>query len=417
MKSHDKHECGVCQPKFHERNHYYYGKQFTVRDLETEQRYFLDKIALLTRTILGWGVVCGLELELCDRQLIVKPGMALDCCGRQIVVCEPFSICLESLIKECPRESYAICLEYDECMTEETKFPADECEGGERHEYNRIRDHYRIRLKHWDNRCHARGEDCFPCPDHGKRSTNETPQRHCPPPSLHSYLCHQLECHKCDCCACVVLGKIILSDPPALDDCTHRRIVYSNPMLFRLLECYHGDLAHIIDFNWREKTRGAVNRRVSWEWFEHLMDKGLTLHFDRPMDPQSISRHTFIVTLTFGDPDSGRIRTERVRGKFDVKKDGDCDTVTFHPSHRWRRDESDFSVLRQGFDVEITLRGSNIYSKGEEGRPGRPLDGELIRDMLPTGNNSPGGDFFDWFHVEGPLHNHHTGQQEENLYE
>jgi len=147
------------------------------------------------------------------------------------------------------------------------------------------------------------------------------------------------------------------------------------------------------------------------------MDKGLTLHFDRPMDPQSISRHTFIVTLTFGDPDSGRIRTERVRGKFDVKKDGDCDTVTFHPSHRWRRDESDFSVLRQGFDVEITLRGSNIYSKGEEGRPGRPLDGELIRDMLPTGNNSPGGDFFDWFHVEGPLHNHHTGQQEENLYE
>lgn len=403
MNSQENHHCGVCAPKHLERNNYYYGKQFTVRDLQQEQRYFLDTMALTNRSILGWGVVCGLEVKLCGHSLVVHDGLALDCCGHQIRVCEPFTLCLEDLAKECPGKSYALCLEYTECLTEEIKLPPDECVNGDRHEHNRIRDHYRIQLKPWDDKCHARHDDPLPCPDYQKRPASQDPKRECPPPTVHSHLCHHLQCRNCDCCACVVLGKVTLNDKPTIDDtCTHRRIVYNNSMLFKLIECYHGDLAHIVDFNWREQTHGAKSRRVSWEWFSRLMREGLTVDFDHPMDPHSLSRHTFIVTLTFADPDSGRIRTERVppQRKPDVQPYGACSRATFYASTLWLADEHNLSALSNGFGVEITLHGSNIYTDDSNGQPRKALDGDFIGEQLPTGNGTPGGDFFDWFQVE-----------------
>src|SRR5262249_40591841 len=312
MKTQENQHCGVCEPKHHERNNYYYGKQFCVRDLQLEQRYFLDKMALTNRAILGWGVVCGLEVEICDDKLIVQPGLAIDCCGRQVLLCDPFTLCIESLMKECPGKTYALCLKTPECLTEEIKLPPDGCEISDRHEHNRIRDHYRIRLIPWDEKCHARGEDPLPCPDYQKPPPSRDAEPQCPPPTLHSHLCHHLQCRSCDCCACVVLGQVTLTDPPMVDACTHRRLVYSNSMLYKFIDCYHGDLAHIVDFNWRDDTYGKRTRDVSWDWFFNLVQQGLTVEFDRRMDPGSISHHTFIVTLTFVDPDSGRIRTERI---------------------------------------------------------------------------------------------------------
>jgi hypothetical protein len=401
MKSHDQQHCGVCEPKHLERNRYYYGKQFTVRDLEQEQRYFLDKMALTTRAALGWGVVCGLEVEICDRRLVVQPGLALDCCGRQIRVCDCYTVCLDDLIKECPGKTYAVCLEYAECSTEE--IPSVGCEPGCSAEYNRIRDHFQIRLKPWNDDCHALPEDPLPCPDLRKRPASETPEIQCTPPPLHSYLCHHRECTSCDCCNCVVLGRLVGGDHPTIDACTHRRLVYTNPMLYRLIECYHGDLAHIVDFNWRAAIYGKPGRRLSWDSFFALVRDGLRVRFDQPMDPHSISRHTFIVTLTFPDPDSGRIRTERVptETRPSVETDGGCSEAVFKASADWLRDEGSLSVLKEGFGVEITLRGSNIYTLGQNGRAGKALDGDFIAERLPTGNGTPGGDFFDWFRV-GP---------------
>jgi hypothetical protein len=415
MKSHENKNCGVCDPKHLERNKYYYGKQFTVRDLEQEQRYFLDKMALTNRALSGWGVVCGLTVEICDHKLTVCPGMALDCCGRLIRVCEPYTICLEDQIKKCADKTYALCLEFAECLTEETNLPPDECDGGDLHEHNRIRDHYRIRLKPWDDKCHARHDDCVPCPDHGKRPASEPPEPKCPPPTVHSHLCHHLLCTECDCCACVVLAQVRLDDPVRVDACTHRRIVYNNSMLYRLIECRHGDLAHIVDFNWRSETHGKNSRRVSWEWFFDRIREGLTVDFDHPMDPRSISHHTFVVTLTFPDRDSGRVLAERVPpGKRPtVEQYGNCSRATFQADPDWLADERRLSALRDGFGVEITLRGSNIYAIGQGGRPGKALDGDFIGELLPTGNGSPGGDFFDWFHVTAKPHNPQTPHQKQ----
>jgi len=42
-----------------ERNNYFYGKLMTVRDFETEQRYFTDKGERVMRLIHGIGIVCG----------------------------------------------------------------------------------------------------------------------------------------------------------------------------------------------------------------------------------------------------------------------------------------------------------------------------------------------------------------------
>ncbi|MCM1565338.1 MAG: hypothetical protein NC238_05215 [Dehalobacter sp.] len=81
-----------CKLHRFEKNNYFYGKLMTVRDFETEQRYFDEKRHLLNRLLHGSGLVCGFEnlkIEFKDNKItidFVDGGMALDCCGREIVV-------------------------------------------------------------------------------------------------------------------------------------------------------------------------------------------------------------------------------------------------------------------------------------------------------------------------------------------
>ena len=411
----EEQHCGVCEPKHLERNKYYYGKQFTVRDMQQEQSYFLQRMALTNRALFGWGVVCGLDITLCGTSLLVHPGLAMDCCGHQVLVCEEVPVCMKAESAKCPGKDYALCLEYAECETEEIKLPPDGCEISCSQQHNRIRDHYRIRLVPWNKECHDRRDDSLPCPDSLKRPAAETPKPECPPPTLHSHLCHHLQCHQCDCCACVVLAKVTVGDQPVVDACAHRRIVYNNPMLFKLLECYHGDLAHIVDFSWREQAHGGESRSVPWDWFFAQIKDGFKVYFDRHVDKKSLSRHTFIVTLTFADPDSGRTRAERVppAKRPSVEIVGECSHATFRASTRWLADDTNITALRDGFDVEITLRGSNIYTDDSTGHPRKALDGDFIGELLPTGNGTPGGDFFDWFHVEAQPHTAQPVPQDE----
>ena len=54
----------IYEPPYHERNNYFFAKLMTVRDFFAEQTYFNNKRWLLNRLIHGWGVVCGLDVEL-----------------------------------------------------------------------------------------------------------------------------------------------------------------------------------------------------------------------------------------------------------------------------------------------------------------------------------------------------------------
>ena len=100
-------KCGVCKIPYFERNNYFYGKLMTVRDFFDEQCYFNEKRWLINRTILGWGVVCGLDVKMKEgepNKVIVKPGLAIDCCGREILVCEDKEVQLIPEESECHKE-------------------------------------------------------------------------------------------------------------------------------------------------------------------------------------------------------------------------------------------------------------------------------------------------------------------------
>src|SRR5262249_15482365 len=86
-----------------------------------------------------------------------------------------------------------------------------------------------------------------------------------------------------------------------------------------------------------------------------------------------------------------RIPAERIESKKDR-----CFTARWVPDQAWVRDELEAknSLLARGADIEITVRGSRVWSTRQ-----KALDGEFIADKLPTGNGVQGGDFVDWFTV------------------
>jgi hypothetical protein len=445
MKPHKDSKCGVCATDPFQRNNYFFGKQFTVRDLQQEQSYFNDKRHLINRMVLGWGVVCGLDVywDRKKRKLVVGPGMALDCCGHEIVICENHYLSFDKNDDDCclddkqrPQGKFVLCLEYHECNSEPTDFPAAGCDEKGKTEYNRIVERYKLRLVSWDDACPKEPHDPY-CPDQYKHDANDEQfQRECTTEDLHHYLCELLKrgCPECENCDCVILATIEFPNEPSgqdykqqypddykqkqgkgyyqsqpvedpvVDPCTNRKLVYNNSLLYDLIYCNHGDLPHIVDFTWR-KTYPA--RELGLDEFTQMMRDGLTVYFDQPMNPESLNRHTFIVAYMLRDTGTGcfveqRIPVQEIRTGWD----GDCFYATFVATERWISKELDaedseliasLPNLEAGVDIEITLRGSRIWSDA-----GKGLDGDYLADKLPTGNGTQGGDFVDWFRVLPP---------------
>ncbi len=446
MKRYDDAKCGVCSTPQFERNCYFYGKQFTVRDLVQEQSYFNDKRYLINRMVLGWGVVCGLDVswDPKSRKIVVKQGLALDCCGREILVCEDKTLsfnrddedyCLQH--DQRPEGKFVLCLEYDECHSEPIDLPPAGCDEKGRREYNRIRESYKLRLKSWDEACPKEPPKETECPDRYKHdaAAGPYPPRHCKSPDVHHFLCDRLKyCPECESCDCVIIATIDFpprpgggyqdqkqggyqespqgkgysnpqpgggSPEPIVDTCTNRKFVYNNTLLYDLIKCYHGDLPHIVDFSWRKYA--YPKREMTFDAFLQMISEGVTVYFDEEMEAGSLNPHTFVITYLYRETGTGTyIRKQIPVEAIDSGKGGDCYTATLHARPDWIKDELETpnSELRadtryeSGVDVEITLRGSRIWNIHKKG-----LDGEYLADRLPTGNGTQGGDFFDWFRV------------------
>jgi hypothetical protein len=75
------------------RNNYFYGKLLDVYHFQLEADYLNGKRWLLNRLVSGYGVVCGLDVQLTDggKAIVVTPGLAIDKWGREIVVPEQSS--------------------------------------------------------------------------------------------------------------------------------------------------------------------------------------------------------------------------------------------------------------------------------------------------------------------------------------
>ncbi|MGE5381380.1 MAG: hypothetical protein ACM3NT_09995 [Methylocystaceae bacterium] len=136
----------------HERNRYFYGKLLTVRDFESEQKYFNDKRRMINRLLNGAGVVCGLRVVAVDDKTIsVETGMALDYFGREIVVASPVTQKL-SMIDGFVSNDYAkniyLCIAYDEKGKEPVYSVAGSSTRPEEvGEYNRIQESYHLFIR------------------------------------------------------------------------------------------------------------------------------------------------------------------------------------------------------------------------------------------------------------------------------
>jgi hypothetical protein len=438
MKPSDDSECGVCKTPVFERNAYFYGKQFTVRDLLLEQRYLNEKRWLVNRMIAGDGVVCGLDVgwDSDKYEFTVGIGLALDCCGHEILICEPQRVTFDDYRKLCeagyghdgegaaPNEAnaaepspdaaaeddaqdhpgggrgdrFVLCLEYVECKTDEVYLPPLGCDDQERKEFNHVRESFKLRLKRWD--------DVRLPPENGRVECLDWPKVEpgtCRTEPLHRALCRREKgrCPKCDEGGCLVLATILVRPPRygsrdrevRVDACTYRKLVYRNRLLYELIACQHGDLPHIVGLNWASVAHPY--RTVEWDAFKRLMDEGLSVTFNQEMDSATLNPHTFMVCfLDREEGTHGELVRRQIPGAIRSGWADRCYEARFVPDDRWlkHRLNTDDSPLEYGEDVEILIRGNNVRSKA-----GKALDAEFIG--LPTGNGTPGGDFIDYFRV------------------
>ena len=271
MNKEDKKRCDICEIPYFERNNYFYGKLMTVRDYFDEQCYFNEKRWLINRLINGWGVGCGLEVYESESKgkVFVSPGLAIDCCGREILVCEPKEVELTPTEDKCPgngdpaeeEKEFYIGLEFWDCKTEEVQIAQAACDEAENCEFNRIRDYFKIRVL----RPSEVIVDYPPglCPLTKKEAKD-----------LQLYICEKMiksspECPELPRNHAVILAKVTLDGTGNvinIEHCPYRRQVYGNKTLFDLINCYHGDLPHVIAVNWeRDEVRNGVT--IGWEDF------------------------------------------------------------------------------------------------------------------------------------------------------
>jgi len=457
MKKENEKICGFCSTSPFERNKYYYGKLMTEDDYRLEQCYFNDKRWLINKMTIGAGVVCGLKVvpdpKDC-KKVIVEKGMAIDSCGREIVVCDDREVELTPLEDPCytPKgkadgdtpQWLDICIRFRECETHQVKIKPAMCKGDDPYEFNHIRDSYEIHV-------HFRreGENGEPpktyCPlvekieyqpptgepgDEGNGYLNNGREdvRAEPPDedrdqepnriegkTLQQYLCEQISsgCPDSLHSPCVHLatvaavldkdGHYTVSGDECVDNCGDkpRRLVYSNALLYDLIDCYHGELPHIIGINWWG-LHGKED--AQWSDFEELVTNGFEITFDMEMEPSTINRFTFMFAVITTGAKAGYRKREYIYPEPGEITTEDNKTFIITPDIRWKNDEvasGGYSALRKekddGFDVEIILRGSHIMSTN-----GKALDGDFIGGKLPSGNGTQGGDFISWFHVEPP---------------
>src|SRR5262245_42534321 len=73
---------------------YFAGQLLSAGDFETEQSYVIERFRRLNRWLHGWGIVGGLQVSVGDGEIVVAPGLAMDCVGNEIEVDQPTRLTL-----------------------------------------------------------------------------------------------------------------------------------------------------------------------------------------------------------------------------------------------------------------------------------------------------------------------------------
>jgi hypothetical protein len=446
MDEYTRHQCGVCKTPHFERNHYFHGKLLSARDLTDEQRYFNEKRWLINRMVLGWGIVCGLDVKVADGRLIINPGLALDCCGHELLVCAERTIKPDVVIealggnrrdtrryagtamhaglpapgdyrpppppgkdrtyqsptpeipdpyepppdREYGREPndrrWVLCLEFCERRTEPCQPPPAGCDDQRDSVYNRVRDDYRLTVRPWRDACPV-DQTTGRCPHDGLGRRT----------SLHQALLEQSRtCPACKECDCVVIATGTVDEacqPPELklddDAWKYRRLVYTNTALAQLLGCLHDGLAHISSLNW---TPGAQLKAD--EFLDLLARDHLRVTFDQPMRARSVTNvHTCRLTVFYVNESHCPVQLPIPLERVDYDENTATATYYFDDDCIEQELRKVCKRIRKPAEIELVLHGSLIHNEH-----GRALDAELI-DELPSGNGVEGGEFIAHFTV------------------
>ena len=89
------------------RSRFVSGQLLTPADFEREQQYVREKLRRHNRTLHGFGIVSGLKVKIDSGQIVIEPGLALDCEGNEIVIETPQSIANPLLVSSSDEPSSA----------------------------------------------------------------------------------------------------------------------------------------------------------------------------------------------------------------------------------------------------------------------------------------------------------------------
>lgn len=366
------------------RLHYFHGQALGAVDLRREQAYHLEKARLRNRLLHGWGIVCGLDVEVVPKQpcdpddeaptasvLVVAPGAALDPQGNEVIVRNPRQVELNALLSEeelcllCkqPATVYLTLCYHEQPIDPSRPLLTAECEPVAACQYGRVSETFRI--------CASTtrpdpGPACEPC---------------------------------CGACGdhCLELAAIVDFDPEVPIEPGQLEFSGRRPLA-------RHDLTEISAINW---VHGGTYRR---EDATTLFDKGIEVRFSRPVQVASLREH--VVGLTAIEAGGGRSAgMYNVDGEFvGLPETALTDRLVF----RSTTDE----MLQYGDRVMITIRGDFILDEccravdanhigGDvptiadcPADPTHPPDGPQCPPR-PSGNGTEGGEFVSWIFVQG----------------
>lgn len=235
------------QIKSFERNRYFYGKLLDAYHFELETNYHNAKRWLINRLVLGYGVICGLDVTCGPTQdtIVVSPGVAFDKWGREVIIPkpkEPIQIpqhVIEKAIqlaqsqgsqqqKTEVRACVQVMICYHECETDPVPILAGDCNSVELCAPGVIREKYRIEFT---EKCDRPSHD--PCQTPRFVSGGKIDHA-----ALAKWVTQEKDCLKLPKDPCIRLAHIYLTKDGRCDpniDITVRPVVYGNDLLFEIL--------------------------------------------------------------------------------------------------------------------------------------------------------------------------------------
>ena len=140
-----------------ERVHFFQGQILGADDFTAVQEYFLAKHRRHNRYLHGWGVVSGLQVTTtAASELVVEPGVAIDCAGNEIHLCAQVRLQLPS-----QPPLLFVALSYTESNTAPVPVPPASAHEGtpdDGQAFSRVREGYLLELVALDPASAHRGQ-------------------------------------------------------------------------------------------------------------------------------------------------------------------------------------------------------------------------------------------------------------------